>query len=211
MKAHRMAFHLGQGLLAGLAGTAAITASQSIEMLLTGRKPSESPAQAAQKVLKIQPQDDKAKARLVQLVHWAYGTAWGLFRALLGVAGIRGAPATLIHWAVVQEGADTLLPALKIAPPVEEWDRKQLAVELGHHFVYALAAGATFDALENSSRGFFRKWVRIVPSMLLGAVFASALSPFFLLQAGRKNEPAGKRKDKAASRTPREEVAAQVG
>lgn len=211
MKPHRLAFHFGQGIFAGLAGTAAITASQAAEMFLTGRKPSDSPAQAAQKVLKIQPQDEKARARLVQLVHWVYGTSWGLFRALLGAMGIRGAPATFLHWAAIQQGADTLLPALKIAPPVAEWDRKQLAVELGHHFVYALAAGAAFDALENSSKGFFRSCVKIIPSALLGAVFASFLAPFFLLQAGKKQAPADERKSETAARTAREEMAAHAG
>jgi hypothetical protein len=214
MKAHRLAFHLGQGVLAGLAGTAAITVSQLIEMAVTGRMPSDSPAQAAQKVVGVQPRDEKAKDKMTQLTHWFYGTSWGMFRVLLGAFGIRGAPATFFHWAAVQQGADLLLPAMKLAPPVEEWDRKQFAVELGHHFAYALAAGSVYDALENSSRGFFRSCVKIIPSALLGASFSLALSPIFLMQAGTKKAAAPDKPDKeeeVTSRSRSEEVAAPAG
>lgn len=217
MKAHRLAFRIGQGLLAGLAGTAAITASQTIEILFTGRTPSDTPARAAQKVFGIEPRDERSKGKLEQSVHWAYGTAWGLFRSVLASLGMRGAPATFLHWAAVQQGAIVFLPAMKIAPPAKEWERKELGTELFHHFAYALAAGAAFDGLENSARGFFRGCVKIIPSALLGALFSFAFAPFFLLQGkpGQGRGPARETKrveaEEVTRPSPRAEVHAEAG
>jgi hypothetical protein len=50
---------LGRGLLAGLAGTIAITAAQHIEMQLTGRAPSNTPEKAGAAVLGVEPKDQR--------------------------------------------------------------------------------------------------------------------------------------------------------
>jgi len=65
---------MGKGLMAGAAGTLAITLSQMIEMKITKRKPSEAPAKAAEKVLDVKPATEEDKSKLSQEVHWAYGT-----------------------------------------------------------------------------------------------------------------------------------------
>jgi len=54
---------VGPGLLAGLAGTAAVTISQAVEMDLTGRQPSSTPAEAVEKVLGIRAVDDRISQR----------------------------------------------------------------------------------------------------------------------------------------------------
>lgn len=46
---------IGRGLLAGIAGTAAITAAQNLDMKLSGRKPSDAPAVVEGKVLGVEP------------------------------------------------------------------------------------------------------------------------------------------------------------
>jgi hypothetical protein len=68
---------VGKGLLAGLAGTTAMTISSTIEAKASGRGASTTPAQAAERVLGVEPRDEKAEKRLNNLVHWAYGTGWG--------------------------------------------------------------------------------------------------------------------------------------
>lgn len=135
------------GLVAGLVGTIAITASQAIEMRLTGRKPSDAPARAFCKVTGIQPQTPRGKQILAQAVHWLYGTSWGLFRSGLDLAGVRGVTATAAHALAIEGAAITILPGLELAPPVTEWEPKEVAVEFLHHVVYATAAGVTYDAL----------------------------------------------------------------
>src|ERR687897_2120611 len=84
----------GKGVFAGVAGTAAMTLSSTIEMKLRGRPASSAPAQAAAKVLGVEPVDEVAKARFSNLVQWGYGTAWGGARGLLATAGLSGPAAT---------------------------------------------------------------------------------------------------------------------
>src|SRR5919198_786098 len=74
---------VGRGLAAGLAGTAVMTISSTIEQKLRGRPPSTAPADAAAKVLGIHSfPSDGAKNAFSNLVHWSYGTGWGAGRAL---------------------------------------------------------------------------------------------------------------------------------
>ncbi len=146
----RIAGAVGRGLAAGLVGTVAITASQMIEMKITGREPSMAPADAVCKVLGVQPDGEAEKARLAQMMHWDYGTNWGVFRGLLGAFGIKGPLATLLHFLAVSAAAAIMLPALELAPPIREQEPKQIGIESVHHFVYALAAGAFYDMLDDA-------------------------------------------------------------
>lgn len=55
---------VGRGLVAGLAGTAAMTLSSMVEMKLRGRSASKTPAQAICKTLGLETVDDRAQERL---------------------------------------------------------------------------------------------------------------------------------------------------
>src|SRR3978361_1716474 len=90
---------IGKGLLAGLAATAAITISQIIEMKITKREPSEAPVKVAGEVTGIKPADDAQKEKVSQEIHWAYGTSWGIARGIIGLTGLKGLPASLVHFA----------------------------------------------------------------------------------------------------------------
>lgn len=139
---------LGRGLLAGLIGTAAMTVSSTLEMKLRKRAPSRTPSQAAGKVLGVKPRDEDGEARFANLVHFGYGTAWGLARALLGVLGVRGrALAPLAHLAAVWGTEAVMLPALGVAPPVARWSARQIGIDLLHHAVYAGATDAAYRQL----------------------------------------------------------------
>ncbi len=97
-KTGSVATALGKGIIAGLAGTAAITISQMIEMQLTGRKTSDAPVKAAEKVLDVKPASKEDKEKMAQEVHWSYGTSWGVVRSLIsatGMTGLPGEPGTL--------------------------------------------------------------------------------------------------------------------
>ncbi len=138
---------IGKGLMAGLAGTAAITVAQAVEMSLTGREASTTPADAVEKVLGIRAIDDEHKAQLAQLVHWGYGTAWGLFRSLLDLVGVRGPGASVIHWAAIWGAATALLPGIKVAPPAREWPAQMHVTEGVLHVIYAEMAGMVYDLI----------------------------------------------------------------
>jgi hypothetical protein len=143
----QLATGIGRGLLAGLAGTAAISLSQMIEMKLTKRPPSTAPADAAGKVVGVQPRDAEGKARFGTLVHWVYGTSWGLFRAVLGGGRVDRLWAPLAHLGAVQTAAMLMLPGLHVAPPVTKWGGGEIGKEVVHHTVYAAATDAAYRAL----------------------------------------------------------------
>src|SRR5919205_754996 len=66
---------IGDGLVAGFLGTAAMTASSTIEARLRHRAPSSAPARATAKALGISAfENDIARARFNDLSHWGYGT-----------------------------------------------------------------------------------------------------------------------------------------
>ncbi len=76
---------VGKGLFAGAAGTVLMTISSTIEAKLRDRAPSSAPADAAGKVLGVQPRDQDGQARFSNAVHWAYGTGWGAVRGLIAL------------------------------------------------------------------------------------------------------------------------------
>ncbi len=147
-----LASALGKGLLAGLAGTAAISLSQMIEMKITKREPSEAPIKVASQVTGAAPADESQKEKLSNEIHYAYGTSWGLVRGLLGLAGLKGAPATLVHFGAIWAAELIMLPKYDAAPPATEQKPKDLAIDALHHAVYAIAAGLAYDAIDAGGR-----------------------------------------------------------
>ncbi|GAB3567111.1 hypothetical protein GCM10027578_17270 [Spirosoma luteolum] len=139
---------VGVGILAGLAGTVAITLSQTIEMSITKRKPSTVPADAVSKVLDVKATQKEKKEKVSQEIHWTYGTAWGIPRGLLALAGVRGWPATLAHFLTIWGTGLVMLPKLELAPPITEQDAQTIATDALHHAVYAVGVGLAYDAID---------------------------------------------------------------
>ena len=148
--AEKLASSIGKGLVAGLVGTAAMTVSSTLEARLRHRKPSSAPARATAKALGITSfENDIAQARFNDLSHWGYGTGWGIVRGLLDAAGLAPRAATLAHGAAVWGSAQVTLPALDIAPPAIFWAPREIAIDVFHHSVYALATGIAYELLSN--------------------------------------------------------------
>jgi hypothetical protein len=139
---------VGKGLLAGFAGTAAMTVSSTVEARLRGRPPSSAPARATAKVLGIATfESERAQARFSDLSHWGYGTGWGIVRGLLGATRLSPRAATVAHGAAVYGAAQVTLPVLEIAPPAIFWPKAEIAIDAFHHAVYAAATGAAYALL----------------------------------------------------------------
>ncbi|MBA2616893.1 MAG: hypothetical protein H0U91_01820 [Rubrobacter sp.] len=145
-----VAADFGKGLFAGVAGTAAMTVSSTLEMKISGRGASETPAQAAEEVLGVQPEDEDSEARFSNLVHWGYGTGWGGVRGLLESAGLSGTTATAAHLGLVWGSEQVVLPALGVSAPVFKYGGKATATDLLHHAVYATATGLAYSYLDRS-------------------------------------------------------------
>jgi hypothetical protein len=148
--AEKFASSIGKGLVAGFAGTAAMTVSSAVEAKLRGRAPSSAPARATAKVLGIASFEDAvAQARFNDLSHWGYGTGWGVVRGLLDAAGLAPRKATAAHGAAVWGSAQVTLPALEIAPPAIFWPKEEIAIDAFHHTVYAVATGIAYQLLSS--------------------------------------------------------------
>ena len=145
----RVAESVGKGVVAGLAGTAAMTVSSTIEAKVRHRAFSTAPADAAAKVLGIASfNGDGARSRFSNLVHWGYGTGWGVTRGLLRAAGLSPAAATATHLAAVWGSEQVMLPALSVAPPITMWGREEAAIDGLHHAVYAVGTGLAYELLD---------------------------------------------------------------
>ncbi len=152
-KVDTLAGAIGRGLLAGFAGTAAMTVSSTLEAKLRGRAPSSAPARATAKVLGIKEfEDGVAQARFNDLSHWGYGTGWGVVRGLLGASGMRPGTATALHGAAVWGSAQVTHPALEIAPPSVFWPKEEIAIDALHHAVYAAATGIAYELIADGRR-----------------------------------------------------------
>jgi hypothetical protein len=145
-----VAADFGKGLFAGLVGTVAMTVSSTLEMKLSGRGASQTPAEAAEEVLGVEPEDEESEARFSNLVHWGYGTGWGSVRGLLATAGLSGPAATAAHLALVWGSEQVILPALNVSAPVFKYGSKATATDLLHHAVYATATGLAYSYLDRS-------------------------------------------------------------
>jgi hypothetical protein len=153
----RVLLPLARGVVAGAAGTAAMTLSQAIEQRASGRSGSTTPADGVATATGIAPADETAQNRLNVVAHWAYGTAWGLARSALDLGGTRGPAATVLHLFAVLGTEQALTPALGLGRPTPAYGATATATDLGHHVVYAAAAGTVYDALSGDPAA---GWIR---------------------------------------------------
>jgi hypothetical protein len=139
---------VGAGLVAGAAGTAAMTLSSTLEMRWRGREPSAVPARAAAKVLGVQPTGEAERQRFATIVHWGYGTGWGAMRGVIGAAGCRGPRAAALFFATVWASELVTLPLLAIGvPPVWRWSPAEIGIDAVHHLVYATVTSVVYERL----------------------------------------------------------------
>jgi len=143
---------VGVGLLAGVVGTAAMTVVSTAEAKLTGRGASSTPADAGGTVLGVRPKDEEGETRFSNIMHWAYGSAWGGFRGILGQFGLRGPVAAVAHLGSLWAGDQVVLPATGAAPPAWKWSMKEIGTDLAHHAVYVAATGVAYDWLDRQRR-----------------------------------------------------------
>jgi len=142
---------IGKGVAAGLGGTAAMTLSSTLEAKLRGRAFSTAPAKAATKALGIETFDDGAAyARFSNLIHWGYGTGWGVARGVMRAFGISPRLATPAHFVALWGSALYSLPKYEVAPPVIEWEVRDVAIDVFHHLVYVGATALAYELIDRA-------------------------------------------------------------
>lgn len=137
-----------RGMIAGAAGTIAMTLSERLEMSISGREASHVPGQVGASL--VPGEDSETASHVEQLnspVHWAHGISMGAVRGLLDVAGLQGPAASVTHFALVWGGDAALYRALGVADVPWRWATDELTSDLLHKGVYAAVTGAVYDAL----------------------------------------------------------------
>jgi hypothetical protein len=140
---------IGKGIVAGFIGTAVMTLAQAIEMKITKRKGSEAPAEGAKKVLDVKATTKEKNDKVNNLVHWTYGSYWGIARGILAESGMKGWGGNAVHFAAVWGTALWMLPTLKLAPPPQKWGGTQLAKDALFHAIYSTATGYAYDFIDH--------------------------------------------------------------
>jgi uncharacterized membrane protein YagU involved in acid resistance len=138
------------GLLSGFLATAAMTLSQIVEIAITKRASSLTPAIAISNFFRfdLEKFSDKNKWRLNNLVHWSYGLLWGvILAAVYTVFELHLLQALAVYFFVFWIQALIVLPALHAVPPPWTWDAKWIAIDAWHHLVYALVAATVYYIL----------------------------------------------------------------
>ncbi|MBA2625315.1 MAG: hypothetical protein H0U89_06900 [Acidimicrobiia bacterium] len=147
----RMAATLRRGAVAGVAGTAVMTAFQLlVEMPVTGRGESLAPANLASKLLPIQPDGPSGRRRLNYAAHFAVGIGWGVARGVAGRRGLRGQRAVAVVFGLLWTGDVLAMAALGLDDPPWRWSRRDLAIDVVDKIVLAEATGLAFEQLERS-------------------------------------------------------------
>lgn len=146
----------GIGVLAGLAGTTAMTIAQGAAFAVTDVEPSQTPAAVADR-LKRRAGRGRLKRRhrraANQGMHWLYGTSWGIPYGLFAAGGPVPPEASGPVFGLLVWGAGLAqLPALGVAEPPWKRSPASLASEAFFHVVYGMGAGAVVRALSRAPR-----------------------------------------------------------
>jgi hypothetical protein len=153
-----------RGVLAGAAGTAAMTAYQLAVRRARGQRldtpvprtwadapaPARVAKRAAEAVGHPRAVTKKDVPRVTTAMHWGYGVAWGVIYA----SATRGSrPSPLLGGAVlgaaVWAAAYAELVPLGIFKPPWEYPASELGLDLSYHLVYGAAVAAAYAALQN--------------------------------------------------------------
>jgi hypothetical protein len=136
-----------QGLLAGLAGAAVMTAAEKAEQRLTGRPDSYVPARVLERLTGRSEQPREQPRSLNLAMHFGQGALLGVLRSVMAQAGLRGPWASAMFTVVRVTNDQILENATGVGAPPPTWPRREIAVDLLHKSVYGFTTGLVADAL----------------------------------------------------------------
>ncbi|MFI7444906.1 hypothetical protein [Nonomuraea indica] len=136
-----------QGLVAGLAGTAVMTAAEKIEQRWSGRPDSHVPARVLAR-LTGRPERARRQPRARNLaMHYGQGALIGVLRSVMANVGLRGVWSSAMFTVVRLTNDQILENATGVGAPPQTWPRAELAVDVLHKSVYGFTTGMVADVL----------------------------------------------------------------
>jgi hypothetical protein len=134
------------GIAGGLAGTVVMTLGEKLEQLATKRPDSYVPAHTLAHLLRL-PKPDQDRWVRNMAMHYGTGALVGIVRGVMAEAGLRGPQAASLFTPLRLTVDQTLENATGVGTPPWTWPRNELAIDVAHKAVYALATGAAVDRL----------------------------------------------------------------
>ncbi len=170
MASHRSSTPLAalrRGLLAGVVGTAAMTAWQELSAKLQsstdgGGGGSDDPWEQASAPAKVGKRigegvfQHEVSSELIPVLthgmHWAYGTGWGAAYGLIAGSVARRRPLRLglAFGTGVWAMSYVQLVPMGLSQPPWKYPPKELAMDLSYHLVYGSGTGLAYTALDRS-------------------------------------------------------------
>lgn len=146
-----------RGVIAGFAGTAAMTLAYRTEHRLRPQVQGQLdyddsivPGQIVASVLRLSDVSERGDAELGMALKWGYGSAFGVWHGTLR----RFMPepwASLVFGATLMSATFSLFPLLGRTPPPWRWPADVLATSLGTHAAYVIAVALVDDLLDGSA------------------------------------------------------------
>ena len=136
-----------RGLVAGLAGVAAMTAVEKVEQMITHRPNSYVPAHTLERLLGLPCRPDEERLGMNWAMHWGQGILLGAARGLMAERGVRGPAGSFLFMNLRLLNDQTLENATGVGAPPWRWPIGEQVVDLLHKAIYAFVTGAVADRL----------------------------------------------------------------
>ena len=133
------------GLVAGVAGVAAMTAGEKLEQVFTRRPNSFVPAHTLGRLLRLPHKPDAERLWLNWTMHWGQGILLGAVRGLMAEQGLRGPVGSFLFMNLRLLNDQTLENATGVGAPPWTWPVDEQIIDLLHKGVYAFVTGAVAD------------------------------------------------------------------
>lgn len=136
-----------RGLVAGLAGVAAMTAVEKLEQAVTGRPNSFVPAHTLERLLRRPHRPDAERLGMNWAMHWGQGILLCAVRGVMAAHGLRGPVGSFLFLNLRLLNDQTLENATGVGAPPWTWPVDEQAIDLLGKSVYAFTTGALADRL----------------------------------------------------------------
>src|SRR5215218_6642800 len=134
------------GLVAGLAGVAAMTAAEKLEQVTTHRRNSYVPAHTLERLLRLPHKPDAERRGLNWAMHWGQGILLGATRGK-AERGWRGPVGSFLFLNLRLLNDQTLENATGVGAPPWTWPVEEQVIDLLHKGIYAFTTGFIADRL----------------------------------------------------------------
>jgi hypothetical protein len=135
------------GMVAGLAGAAAMTLAEKIEQRFTKRPDSYVPALTLGRLVGVQDEVAERSVGLNVVMHVGQAVALGVVRAMMAEGGLRGLPTSAGFTGLRLMNDQTLENYTGSGAPPSTWPRSELVIDVFHKSVYGVVTGLVADRL----------------------------------------------------------------